>query len=204
MARAAYGWVRALLMVFVADAAENTPVVVAERDAADVQAAIAGDGDAYARIVRRYQDTLSGRMARFARDQAGIAELVHDVFVEAYFSLASFRGEAPLEHWLQRIATRVGYRYWKQSRQERSARRDIEAERLVDVRSVPARTSGNDEDAAGELLALMERLGPRDRLVLTLLYLEDRSVAEAAGLAGWSQTMVKVQAFRAERSCGSS
>jgi RNA polymerase sigma-70 factor, ECF subfamily len=35
--------------------------------------------------------------------------------------------------------------------------------------------------------------------VLTLLYLESHSVAEAAELAGWSQTMVKVQAYRARQ-----
>jgi RNA polymerase sigma-70 factor (ECF subfamily) len=33
--------------------------------------------------------------------------------------------------------------------------------------------------------------------VVTLMYLEDRSVAETAALTGWSKTMVKVQAFRA-------
>jgi RNA polymerase sigma-70 factor (ECF subfamily) len=33
--------------------------------------------------------------------------------------------------------------------------------------------------------------------VLTLLYLEQCTVAEAAELCGWTQTMVKVQAYRA-------
>ncbi len=51
-------------------------------------------------------------MTRFTRDERMLEELVHDVFVEAYFSLDGYRGDAPFEHWLQRIATRVGYRYW--------------------------------------------------------------------------------------------
>ena len=46
---------------------------------------------------------------------------------------------------------------------------------------------------------MLEKLAPRDRLVLTLLYLESRSVAEAADLAGWSESMVKVQAHRARK-----
>ncbi len=50
-----------------------------------------------------------------------------------------------------------------------------------------------------EVAAALEQLAPRDRLVLTLLYLESRSVAEAADLAGWSETMVKVQAHRARK-----
>jgi RNA polymerase sigma-70 factor (ECF subfamily) len=51
-------------------------------------------------------------------------------------------------------------------------------------------------EAVHETLA---QLRPRDRLVLTLMYLEEHSVAEVADLTGWSETMVKVQAWRAKR-----
>src|SRR5262245_47301985 len=80
---------------------------------ADVRAAVGGDGEAYARIIRQHQGAIATRMMRFSREPGIVEELVHEVFVEAYFSLSRFRGDAPLEHWLQRIATRVGYRYWK-------------------------------------------------------------------------------------------
>ena len=53
-------------------------------------------------------------------------------------------------------------------------------------------------EAAEAVHVMLARLAPRDRLVLTLLYLEQCSVAEAAGLCGWTQTMVKVQAYRAK------
>lgn len=159
---------------------------------ADVRASQQGDGEAYARIVRRYQDLLARRMTRFTRDPAKIEELVHDVFVEAYYGLGKFRGDAPLEHWLQKIATRVGYRYWKERARARVVSYD---EQTHD------RVAEDESAAAGESMehvaAMLERLPPRDRLVLTLLYVEDRSVAEAADLAGWSHTMVKVQAYRA-------
>ena len=45
--------------------------------------------------------------------------------------------------------------------------------------------------------ATLAQMAPRDRLVLTLFYLEDCPVAEIARLAGWTQTMVKVQLHRA-------
>ena len=47
--------------------------------------------------------------------------------------------------------------------------------------------------------ALLDRLPPRDRLVLLLVYVEGHNVDDAAKLAGWSKTMTKVQAFRARR-----
>jgi len=45
----------------------------------------------------------------------------------------------------------------------------------------------------------MARLRPEDRLVITLFELEDRSVREVAELTGWSETRVKVRAFRARQ-----
>jgi RNA polymerase sigma-70 factor, ECF subfamily len=198
----ALAWVRMLLVgpaaasgMTARDNQERKLVATPEKAIlADVKAAAGGDGAAYARIVDRYQNLLAQRMMRFSRDPAVIEELVHDVFVEAYFSLGSYRGDAPLEHWLQRIATRVGYRNWKQKRKEptvslQHAQHDP-----------PARAgAGAEQDAADEVAVVLEQLPPRDRLVLTLLYLESRSVAEAADLAGWSQTMVKVQAHRARQ-----
>src|SRR5690242_14164866 len=91
------------------------PMSAAERAiATDVKASLNGDGAAFARLIDRFQATIARRMTKFTRDPNALEELVHDVFVEAYTSLRNYRGEAPLEHWLQRIATRVGYRYWKQ------------------------------------------------------------------------------------------
>jgi RNA polymerase sigma-70 factor (ECF subfamily) len=159
----------------------------------DVRAARGGDGAAYGRIIRRYQQTLVRRMIRFARTPGDVEELVQDVFVQAYFSLPKFREEAAFEHWLQKIATRVGYRYWKRLRKLNKT----EAQPLEMAADIAAgeRNSGSEEAEA--LRVMMQRLGPRDRLVITLLHVEERSVEETAQLTGWSRTMVKVQAYRA-------
>ncbi|MGD9632701.1 MAG: RNA polymerase sigma factor [Pirellulales bacterium] len=163
-----------------------------EAVAAEVQSAKRGNGEAYARVIRHYQPTIARRMVRFTRDPRVLEELVHDVFVEAYFALRGYRGDAPFEHWLQRIATRVGYRYWTDCNR-RTAN--------VDIHLHEPEAAGNiaGADARDEVAVALERLSPRDRLVLTLLYLESRSVAEAADLAGWSESMVKVQAHRARK-----
>jgi len=117
-----------------------------------------------------------------------IDELVQETFVQAYFSLGKFRGDAPLAHWLHRIAVRVGYRYWTS---KKATRRTVSLEDQ-DIAAPAAR-----EDDAELLTRLLDELPPRDRLVVTLMYLEDQSVEATAKLTGWSKTMVKVQAFRA-------
>lgn len=163
-----------------------------EADRADITASLAGDGEAYRRIVQRHQSPIARRMRRFARDAATVEELVQDVFVEAYFSLRGFSGRAPFEHWLNRIATRVGYAFLKKrQKQMKFAGNAIALENCI------ATEPANPDEAAETLHRVLDQLSPRDRLVVTLLHLENRTVAETAELANWSQTMVKVQAFRA-------
>jgi RNA polymerase sigma-70 factor (ECF subfamily) len=172
------------------DVAENA-------DWQDVRASLSGDGEAYARLVRRYQGEIATYMRHFARGRETCEELVQNTFVEAYFGLRGFRGDAPLVHWLRKIATRVGYRYWRQRERERAcpALSAAEWDRLRGDAEDPP----DPESAAALVHSLLGRLAPRDRLVLTLTYLEGRTVAETASLTGWTQTMVKVQAHRARK-----
>jgi RNA polymerase sigma-70 factor (ECF subfamily) len=155
----------------------------------DVRRTRGGDPDAYRRLIERHQDHVARILWRFSRDRRVHEELVQDVFVEAYLSLSGYHSKAPFDHWLARIATRVGYRYWK----EKARSREYEP---FDLREA---AGGNSEpDQAAELLhRLLEQMPPRDRLVLTLRYLDQCDVAETAQRTGWTRTMVKVQTLRA-------
>jgi RNA polymerase sigma-70 factor (ECF subfamily) len=135
-------------------------------DADDIQATLAGDGEAYRRIIDRHQAEVAKRLRRFARagDRNTLEQLVHDTFVEAYFSLSRYRGDAPLIHWLHRIAVRVGYKHWKSQKQSR-------ATVSLDDRDIATKSNESSVDA-DQLHQVLEQLSPRDRLVVTLMYLE--------------------------------
>ena len=164
-------------------------------DARDIGATLDGDRQAFGRIVERYQQSVAARMWRFTRDRRQLEELVEEVFVEAWYSLSGFRGDAPLLHWLQRIATRTGYRFWK--RRDRRAEHELPLQDWNRPAGDPPEAALEATEAAEKLHRLMAELPPRDRLVLTLMYVEELSVAQTAEQTGWSQTMVKVQAHRA-------
>lgn len=166
-------------------------------DLEDVKRACDGDPEAYRRIIERHQDYVARILWRFSRDRGIHEELVQDVFVEAYLSLSGYHGKAPLDHWLACIATRVGYRYWKDKARRKAAEPfDLKdwAETAGDGHSAAAL----EPDDAGVLLhQILAQMSPRDRLVLTLRYLEQCNVIETARRTGWSKTMVKVQTLRA-------
>ena len=169
----------------------NGPTVENE-DQRDIAAARTGDEAAFARLVGRHQEAVARILWRFTRDGRERDELVQDVFVEAYFGLDGYRGDAPLGHWLARIATRTGYRFWK--------KRPAGAAVPLDGLDPPAPAVATDPADAGALVhALLSRLPPAERLVLTLMYLDGFSTREIADRTGWNRAMVKMRAYRARR-----
>lgn len=177
------------------DAATN----VDAGDLEDVQRTRGGDPDAYRRLIERHQDYVARILWRFTRDRRDHEELVQDAFVEAYLSLGSYRRAAPFQNWLARIATRVGYRHWK----ERARQRKMESFSLEQWDRATEDDGILDalepDHAATLLFNLFAQMSPRDRLVLTLRYLDQCDVAETAQRTGWTKTMVKVQTLRARK-----
>ncbi len=182
--------------VFVNESRDKQPVSnVADFD--DIRQSRRGDSDAYRRLIERHQEHVGRILWRFSRDRMVHEELVQDVFVEAYLGLRSYRGKAPFEHWLSRIATRVGYRYWKQT----ARRRKTESFTLEEWDRLPDESPQDMDpvEAASLVHRLLAQLSPRDRLVLTLRYLEGCDVNETARRTGWTRSMVKVQTWRAKK-----
>lgn len=165
-------------------------------DLRDIRLTLEGDADAYRRIVEHHQEQISKILWKFTRDRNTHEELVQEVFVEAYTSLATYKAKAPLSHWLAKISTHVGYHYWRQNaklkKKEEFSFEDWD--RLADEDELDK----TDADEAAELLhKMLGLLSERNRLVLTLRYLEDCGIDETAKRTGWTKTMVKVQTWRA-------
>jgi RNA polymerase sigma factor (sigma-70 family) len=165
-------------------------------DIQDVKNSLGGDDDAYKRIVERHQKQISSMMWRFSRDRVVHEELVQDVFVQVYMSMHTFRQKDPFTHWLYRVETRVGFTYWK----TKARKNRLNVVSLEDFDQAKIMANENiAPNEAGELLhQLLEKLPPRDRLVLTMRYLDQNSIEQTAELVGWSASMVKVQTWRAK------
>ena len=162
----------------------------------DIRQSQQGDSDAYRRLIQQHQDHIGKLLWRFTRDKNSHEELVQETFVQAYFSLRTYKAQAPFEHWLTRIATRVGYRFWKdRAKHQHVEIGDSEWDRLEELGT----EQSNPQEAAELLHHLLSQLPARDRLVLTLRYLEQCDIAETARRTGWNPTMVKVQTHRAKQ-----
>ncbi len=170
-------------------AAENRP------DEQLVEAALAGNDDAFAELASRHKSRVFGIASRFAQNAAELDDICQEVFVQAYFKLRQYRRDSPFEHWLLRITTHKCYDHL---RKRRRAAPSISVDVMLESGYEPAAPEcAAPHPDLERLHAALAELSPKERLVITLLELEDRSVQEIASLTGWSAGNVKVRAFRA-------
>jgi len=178
----------------------------ATADRADVDRVLGGDVNAFADLLRRHQDHVTGIVRRHVPPDR-VAETAQDVFVRAYQSLGSFRQNDRFRQWLSAIAVRTCYDYWRRRyrRREVAVSQLTEAHRswLEKVGAADAEQQwqalGNRAEARQVLDWALARLSAEDRMVIELVHLEERTVREAANLLGWSTANVKVRAFRARQ-----
>lgn len=167
-------------------------------DDALVTAARGGDDQAFARLISRHKRRVFGTASRFARDDHQLDDIAQDVFVRVFKRLGQFRHEAPFEHWLARITISACYDFL---RRERRSREQVALDLVeFDLRDLSAERAVAAGRARELVVWAMSNLTPDEHLILTLCELEERSIREVADLTGWSESNVKVRAFRARQS----
>jgi len=160
-----------------------------------VRETLAGDERSFATLVARHKGRVLGTCARFARDGQQLDDLGQEVFLRAWRKLRSFRGDAPFEHWLARLTVTACYDFL---RRERRHREQVSLDDMVlEMRDASADATVAARRARELLAWAMRQLGAEDQLILTLLEIEERSVRDIASTTGWSESNVKVRAFRA-------
>jgi len=162
-----------------------------------VEAALAGDDQAFTTLVSRHKRRIFRLAARFTRSEHELDDLCQEVFIKVYENLSQFRSDAPFEHWLSRIAVRTCYDALRKQRHEKRA---IPLDDLTfELRDRRCDERLSAAEARSVLRWALARMAPEERLVITLLELEEKTVREVAELTGWSQANVKVRAWRARR-----
>jgi len=173
-----------------------------ERTDAELIAAVrGGDTASFEPLLRKYQPRVFATARRYARRESEVEDIVQEVFLKAFYKLDSFRGDAPFEHWLMRLAVRTCYDFLRAHQRNREMSfadvTDEQTDWLDHFAANPADASENAAAARELVEKVLAQLSPAARLVITLLEIEDRSVKEVAALTGWSVPVVKIRAFRA-------
>ena len=129
-------------------------------------------------------------------------DLAQTVFMKVFANLNQYSGRAPLEHWVSRIAVNTCI---KALRAEKVRPELRWADLTEDETQALDWLACSDEDLSPDrsmgsrdlVERLLNGLKPKDRMVITMMHLEGRSIEEVRQLTGWNAAVIKVRAFRA-------
>jgi RNA polymerase sigma-70 factor (ECF subfamily) len=174
-----------------------------------IERTLAGDEGAYEQLVARHGRRVFAIARHFFRHPETVEDIAQETFAKAFFSLASYRRGASFEQWLAKIAVNNCY----DELRRRKKRGELTLADLTEDEgtwlenklahtSFAVHLSERERERAAEVAdKLLGGLSAPDRLVLTLLHVEECSVREIAQLTGWSEAKVKIRAFRARLAC---
>ena len=162
------------------------------------RAAVPSQDDAYLDAVARHGRDLARLVAGYERDPARRQELLQEVHLALWQSLAGFRGQCSVRTWAYRVAHNVGATHIQRSL--RGIRQPYVS--LEEIESLPGEDAGIESTERrldlARLFALIHRLQPPDREVM-LLYLEDLDAASIGEITGLSARNVATKVHRIKK-----
>jgi RNA polymerase sigma-70 factor, ECF subfamily len=163
-----------------------------DADESDVARVLAGDVEAFAGIVARWQRRLLGLAWRFCRDRARAEDMAQEAFLKAFRSLRQFRGESSFATWLTAVALNV---YRSRLRSDGPPLVGLDATRLL--AALPGAPQAIlERERAEALRRAVLALPARYRDALVVYYFEERDLADAAAVLGVPEGTLKARLSR--------
>ena len=161
-------------------------------DQAIIDRILAGDDEAFARLVDRHHDRCARIAFRILGNREDAEEAVQDAFLRAYRALASYEERERFQAWL----TRILVNQCRTIRMRADKREQVFSELALDDALIAA-PSGDAGDAWPDLDQALARLPAEQREALVLRYADDLTYEEMSRITGAGESALKMRVQRA-------
>jgi RNA polymerase sigma-70 factor (ECF subfamily) len=158
---------------------------------------LAGNTRSYAILLERYQHMVYTLAVRMLGTPELAEETTQDIFVKAYESLSSFRGDSKFSTWLYRVAYRKILDALAREKRNSGHMVSTAPESILGQGTETTWLQVSSREKREILLRVLERLSVEENAVLSLFYLQEQSLKEIGALMDVSPSTVKVRLFRA-------
>lgn len=158
-----------------------------------VEAAQTGDIDAFESLVRAHSSAAYAHAMRFFGEKQAAEDVLQEVFIKVYRSLAGFNGQSAFSTWLFRVTRTTCLDMLRSAKRRPLPVDPVDMLALVEADHAPGVIEAVTlEDA-------MRALSPEDREALSAVTLFGMNYAEAADALNVPVGTVKSRVFRARR-----
>lgn len=165
-----------------------------------IDRALQGDAGAFREIFVQHRGDVSRLVYRMLGPSPDVDDVVQDVFLHVYRSLASFRGESRFSTWLYRLTVNVTRMHLRRAR-SRPRFADVEVPELPDedVRDDGPDAQLDRADRIRTLYRLLDGLSEKKREVLVLHDFEGVAAKDIADLLDVPVLTVRTRLFYARK-----
>lgn len=154
-------------------------------------------------LIERHHDEIFAYLWRLVeKDSRGdgasdVEDLVQDVFLRAYQSFSRLRSNSNHRAWLYKIATNCAYTKLKQTKDRRA--KLLSLNESATKLPVASDSSSSRRIMERTVRVLVRQLPSKQRLCITLRYLQDLDYPEIAQILRCSQQSVRANVYQAIR-----
>lgn len=167
-------------------------------DQPNIDAILSGDSKEFSILVDTYKNVVFTVALRMLKNREEAEEVAQDTFIKVYKSLGKFKGDSKLSTWIYRIAYNTCLDRLKKSDRNKNNLAIDEIEGF-EIKSVDNALDGIVKSEKAQLVRnCIEKLSPKDAVLVTLFYLEEKNLTELGEILNANENSVKVALFRAQ------
>jgi len=159
-----------------------------------IQGCINGDRRAQQELFRKHAPRMFGVCLRYCSSREDAEDLLHDGFVKLFSVIGSFKKESSLETWMTRVFVNEAI---SRIRRKKSRGEWLSLDDNTDVAEEESNPETDPDFTVDEVLAAIQLLPDKYRIILNLYAIEKRSHREISELTGMSEGASKSQLSRA-------
>jgi RNA polymerase sigma-70 factor (ECF subfamily) len=165
-------------------------------DAYYIERIQAGETEGFAVLLERYSQPVFNLVLKIVENREDAEELTQDVFLKAFRSLGSFQGESRFSTWLYRIAYNTAVSATRKRRQEWLSIDEVMIENVSEEYVSDELEQTGKEEQLVRLEQALAQLPPDERALVTLFYLQEKTVEEVVSITKLSASNVKTKLHR--------
>lgn len=155
-----------------------------------------GETECFSYLVEHYSKPVFLLIGRIVRRPEDAEELTQDVFLKVYRTLKDFQGNSLFSTWLYRIAYNSAISFTRKKKQEFLYIEEQTIDNISDREVDEAFENTVTEDQLQALHKAIDQLSPDERGIITLFYMEEKTIEDIAAVTGLSNSNVKVKLHR--------
>ncbi len=152
----------------------------------------------FAILYDRYSVVMYNKCLSFVKSKEIAEDLMHDLFVQLFTKIKSFKGKSKFSTWLYSFTYNYCVNYVNRDKHNNNvSASDTIEETLKDVEEID--DSLIFEIKAAKLKLILEKIDPDDRILLLMKYQDDMSIKELALILEIGESAVKMRLNRAKK-----